>query len=100
MKNEKGISLIALIFVIVVLVLLACISIALVVSNENNVTVNGGGIGVMPYYFNKIEKNLICLDNIECKITNTLYLTSPKNRKDVPKVKAIINYYKDLISNL
>ena len=66
----------------------------------DDVTASGSGIGIMPYYFHKVGKKLVSLDNIDCQITNTLYLISPQNRKDIPKVKAIINYYQDLISNL
>ena len=40
MKNQKGITLIALIFIVVVLLVLACISIALVLNNEQNVVLN------------------------------------------------------------
>jgi len=66
----------------------------------NDVACESGGIGIMPYYFKNTEKNLVCLENIDCKATNTIYLSSPKNRKDVPRVRAVLNYYKDLISNL
>ena len=66
----------------------------------SDVAANGGGIGVMPYYQNKIENRLICLDNLECPTSNTLYLVSHKTRKDIPKVRAVLNYYKEIIDNL
>lgn len=66
----------------------------------NDVAVNGGGIGMMPYYPDKMEKKLICLDYLDCHTTNTLYLVSHKTRKDIPKVRAVLNYYKNMIEQL
>lgn len=66
----------------------------------SDVAANSGAIGVMPYYQNTIEQRLICLDNLECPAANTLYLISHKTRKDIPKVRAVLNYYKDVINSL
>ena len=66
----------------------------------SDVAANSGGIGVMPYYQNTIEQRLVCLDNLECPAANTLYLISHKTRKDIPRVRAVLNYYKDIIDNL
>lgn len=66
----------------------------------NDIAANGYGIGVMPYYFKKLSKDLVCLDNIECHVVNTLYLISHKNRKDIPKVRVVLNFYKEMLKNL
>lgn len=64
------------------------------------VAVNGGGIAVMPYYIGKLENHLVCLDKLECPATNILYLVSHKERKDIPKVRIVLDYYKEMINQL
>ena len=66
----------------------------------NDIVVNSGGIGMMPFYSAKIEKRLICLDYLDCPTNNTLYLVSHKSRKDIPKVRAVLDYYKKMIEKL
>lgn len=66
----------------------------------NDIIVNGGGIGIMPHNFVDVVDNLVCLDNIECNVSQTLYLLSPKAVKDTPKVRTVLNYYKGLVSHL
>lgn len=66
----------------------------------NDIAVNGYGIGIMPYYFKNLYKELVCLNNIECKTENTLYLISHKNRKDIPKVRVVLDFYKKMLKNL
>lgn len=66
----------------------------------NDIASKGYGIGIMPYYFDKYYKELVCLHNLECHTENTLYLISHKNRKDIPKVRVVLNFYKEMIQNL
>lgn len=66
----------------------------------NDVASSDCGIGVMPYYFDRFSKNLVCLNNIDCDANNTLYLISHKNRKDIPKVRVVLDYYKTLLKKL
>ena len=66
----------------------------------NDVAVNGGGIAVMPYYSHKLQQGLVCLDNLQCNTVKTIYLISHKERKDIPKVRAVLDYYKEMLMNL
>ena len=66
----------------------------------SDVASNDCGIGLMPYYFDRFSKNLVCLNNINCDTYNTLYLISHKNRKDIPKVRVVLDYYKNLLKKL
>ena len=66
----------------------------------NDIALNGYGIGIMPYYFNKFYKDLICLNELDCHTENTLYLISHRNRKDIPKVRIVLDLYKEMIQNL
>ena len=66
----------------------------------NDVAVNGGGIGMMPFYSDKMEERLVCLDYLDCPTNNKLYLVSHKSRKDIPKVRVVLNYYKKMIESL
>ncbi|MBQ8464658.1 MAG: LysR family transcriptional regulator [Alphaproteobacteria bacterium] len=69
-------------------------------SMVNDVAVNGGGIGMMPFYSDKMEERLVCLDYLDCPTNNKLYLVSHKSRKDIPKVRVVLNYYKKMIESL
>lgn len=56
---------------------------------------NSGGIGVMPLRYK--DEGLVCLDNIKCDTNITFYLVAHKDSKDIPKIRAVLNYYKDLL---
>lgn len=60
--------------------------------------VNGMGIGILPLCFK--NEGLVCLDNIPCESKINYYLFSHKNVKDIPRVRAVINFYKKIIENL
>ncbi len=64
----------------------------------NEVIRYGGGIGVLPLHFK--DQGFVCLDNIPCDISMTIYLFSTTALKDVPRVRTVINYYKDLLDKL
>lgn len=56
----------------------------------------GGGIGIMPLRFK--DEGLVCLDNIKCDTNVNFHLVAHKNTKDIPRIRTVINYYKDLLS--
>lgn len=66
----------------------------------NDLVVHGGGVGIMPVYFANSGQGLVCLDNLECDVMVTMYLISHKTRKDIPKVRAVLDYYKNMMQSL
>lgn len=58
----------------------------------------GGGIAIMPLRFNK--EGFVCLDNFKCEKAPTVYLIASKKSKDIPRVRAVINFYKKLLENM
>lgn len=56
---------------------------------------NSGGISVLPLRYK--EEGLVCLDNIKLETTLTFYLVAHKQSKDIPKIRAVLDYYKELI---
>lgn len=65
-----------------------------------DMALHNAAICLIPYYQGKNEKNLISLDNLDCKAVNPLYLVSPKSRKNMPNVQLILNHYKKMINKL
>ena len=59
---------------------------------------NGWGIGLMPY--NPRLENLVKLDNFKFDSKLTLYLLVNNNTKNIPRVKAVTEYYRNLINNI
>jgi len=51
----------------------------------------GAGIGMLPMRFK--DSGLVCLDNICCTEGLMFYLIAHRKTKDVPRVRAVINYY-------
>lgn len=51
----------------------------------------GAGIGILPLRFK--DSGLVCLDNIPCSECLMFYLIAHRKTKDVPRVRAVINYY-------
>lgn len=66
----------------------------------NELIMNNCGVAIMPLSFAKQQNDLVCLDNITCPATQTIYLTSQKIIKDVPKVRLALEYYKEMLKNL
>ena len=58
----------------------------------------GLGISVLPLRLK--EEGLVCLDNIRCESCVTVYLVAHKNTKDMPRIRAVLNYYKDLLAEM
>lgn len=58
----------------------------------------GGGIAIMPMRFSK--EGFVCLDNLKCETSPTIYLVANRKSKDIPRVRVAINFYKKLIDNM
>ena len=69
-----------------------CLSNSTLIVSE--IVKNGGGIGVLPLSANSNEKGLVCLSNIQCPLTSKAYLFTRKERTDIPRIRAVIDYYK------
>lgn len=63
----------------------------------NEMVSAGGGIGILPKSFAIQNKKLVCLDKIDCPFISKAYLFTRKDIKDVPKIRAVINYYKQVL---
>lgn len=61
---------------------------------------NSCGIAVMPLYFARNCPGLVHLEHIKCAAFVTIYLTSQRFIKDIPKVRTALDYYKQLFKNL
>ncbi len=59
----------------------------------------GGGIAIMPLRYSK-EEGFVSLDNFKCEETPTIYLIAKKKSKDIPRVRAVIDYYKKLMDEM
>lgn len=59
---------------------------------------NGIGVGLMPLRFK--DEGMVCLDNIKCESNVVFYLVTHANSKNIPKVRAVLNYYKELMDNM
>ena len=64
----------------------------------NEVVRHGGGIAIMPKRYNK--EGLVCLDNFKCDENPIIYMVASKKSKDIPRVRAVINFYKKLLDNM
>ena len=63
-----------------------------------NALSNHAGIGIMPLSF--ALQGLVCLDNIACDIPVHYYLYANRHTKDIPRVRTMINFYKDIMDKL
>lgn len=59
---------------------------------------NGVGIGILPMRYK--SDGLVCLDNIKCEADLKIYLVAHKSSKDLPKNRAVIDYYRNLMRHL
>jgi len=66
----------------------------------NDMVASGVGISILPISFAREDNNLVCLDNIKCDVYKTIYLLGHRTTKDIPKIRVVIDYYKDLLKNL
>jgi len=65
----------------------------------NDIVLNGGGIGIMPVNCMLERQGLVRLD-VPCVASSTIYLVSHRTVKDLPKVRALLDYYKDLLLSM
>lgn len=56
----------------------------------------GAGIGLLPLRFR--DEGLICLDNIPCDTQVTFFLSAKNKLKDIPRVRAVLDFYKDVLA--
>ncbi len=63
-----------------------------------NALENSTGIGIMPLSF--ALQGLVCLDNITCDSPVTYHLFANRHTKDIPRVRTLINFYKDIMDKL
>ena len=59
----------------------------------------GGGIAIMPLRYRRID-GFVCLDNFKCEHAPTVYLVAKKKSIDIPRVRATINFYKNLLEKM
>jgi len=68
-------------------------TLALINALENNT-----GVGVLPLSF--ALQGLVCLDNIICDSPIHYYLFANRHTKDLPRVRTLINFYKDIMDKM
>lgn len=59
---------------------------------------HGSGIGIMPR--NCRQEDLVMLDNFQINSALPLYLIVNNNTKDIPRVKAVADYYRKLLDQM
>ena len=63
-----------------------------------NALENHTGVGIMPLSF--AQHGLVCLDNLPCERPINYYLYANRHTKDIPRVRTVINFYKDIMEKL
>ncbi len=66
----------------------------------NDLAISGTGVAIMPLNCVRGGNGMVCLDNIPCETTSTLYLISHRTIKDIPKVRVVLDYYKSILEKL
>ena len=59
---------------------------------------SGAGIGILPLKFK--DEGLVCLDNLVCNTPAMFYLMSRIRIKDVPRVRLVLEYYKEMLAEI
>lgn len=59
---------------------------------------SGLGIGIMPMRFK--QEGMFHLEHLPCQSNISLHLITHQGSKDIPKNRAVLNYYKDLLQEL
>lgn len=59
---------------------------------------NNLGIGLLPAQYK--NEGLVCLDNIKYSLDIPIYLFAHRNIKDIPRVRAVINHFKTVLSKI
>lgn len=58
----------------------------------------GLGIAALPLFYKR--EGLVCLDNLFCESSLKFYLCAHKNVKDIPRVRAVINFYTAMLDKI
>lgn len=58
---------------------------------------NGLGIGIMPLRYK--DEGLVSLDNIKCDADVTFYLVAHQSTKDIPRIRTVLDYLKELLND-
>ena len=58
----------------------------------------GAGIGLLPMSFK--NEGLVYLNNLQCDTKVFIFLSAKRRLKDIPRVRATLNYYKDILAAL
>ena len=56
----------------------------------------GAGIGLLPLRFK--NEGLVCLNNLKCDTKVFIFLSAKRRLKDIPRVRATLDYYKDVLA--
>ena len=56
----------------------------------------GAGIGLLPLKFK--NEGLVCLSNLKCDTKVFIFLSAKRRLKDIPRVRATLDYYKDVLA--
>lgn len=75
-----------------------CLSNSLMVVNE--IVNSSGGVGLMPINLAKKSPNLVYLNQIKYNFHTKAYLLSHKETKDLPRIRVVIDYYKNLLKSV
>lgn len=59
---------------------------------------SGAGIGILPLKFK--DEGLVCFDNLVCNTPAMFYLMSRIRIKDVPRVRLVLEYYKEMLAEI
>ncbi len=66
----------------------------------NELVSGGAGVAILPIHVAKQMAGLVCLEHLKCEALATIYLTSQRVIKDIPKVRLALDYYKKRLSEL
>lgn len=58
----------------------------------------GLGIAALPLFYKR--EGLVCQDNLFCESSLKFYLCAHKNVKDIPRVRAVINFYTAMLDKI
>lgn len=69
-------------------------------SHNSLITLVHAGLGItaLPLFYKR--EGLVCLDNLPCKSSLKFYLCAHKNVKDIPRVRAVINFYSAMLDKI
>ncbi len=59
---------------------------------------SGAGIGIMPLRFKK--EGLVLMENIKCESHLSFYLVANPKTKDIPRVRAVIDFLRPIVENM